>query len=153
MSRKKNKNNKKDLQPIKNEIAARLRQVRKDRGMTQREAGKLLGINFQHVSKYERAEFIPTFENLIKLIEHFSVNINWLLTGKGPMYIKTTKEYSVVEDRPGMYMVKDDDGVVQEIIGALSTDMTLKEKIHRLVKNYLEMKETTEELKYPDINK
>lgn len=151
MSSKKNKNNKKFLQPIKKEIAARLRQVRKDKGMTQRDAGEILGINFQHVSKYERAEFVPTFENLIKLINHFSININWLLTGNGPMYLKPTKEYPILEDRPGMYLVKDEDGVIQEIVEALQANETLKKKVSRFVKNYLGMQEAAEDLKQTDI--
>ena len=152
MSSKKSQNNKKILQTVKQEIAGRLRQIRKDKNLTQRQMGEALGINFQHVSKYERAEFIPTFENLIKLIEHFSVNINWLLTGVGPLYVKKTREYSVVADHPGMYLVKDDDGTVQEVVDALLSDDALKAKVFRLVSNYIEMKQAAEDLKYPSLD-
>jgi len=151
MSSKKNKNNKKILLPIKKEIAARLRQVRKDKGMTQRDTGEVLGINFQHVSKYERAEFVPTFENLIKLIKHFSININWLLTGHGPMYLKPMKEYAVAEDRLPLEKVREEDTMLQEIIEALVADETLKTKVYRYVKNYLQTQEAAEDLKHPEI--
>ncbi|MBN1349763.1 helix-turn-helix domain-containing protein [candidate division KSB1 bacterium] len=150
MSSKKNKNNKKVLSAVKKGIGERLRQIRKEKGLTQRDTGEMLGINFQHVSKYERAEFIPTFENLIKLIDLFSLNINWLLTGNGPAYLESEKSYPVAEDQPAGYVVKDADEMISEIVSALAKDESLKIKIYRFVKNYLEMKEAAEDLKHLD---
>ncbi|MBN1155137.1 helix-turn-helix transcriptional regulator [candidate division KSB1 bacterium] len=72
---------------MKKEIGRRLREVREQNGLSQTDFGKRLGIKYQHVSKYERGESVPTWENLIKLIEQFDVNINWLLKGTGDPYL------------------------------------------------------------------
>jgi len=128
------------------EIGKRLKLIRKKKGITQSELGEKLGIQFQHVSKYERGETVPTWENLIKLAQIFDVNINWFLTGKGKMFLSPIT-YSIEKDGP-LSLVHDDDADAQldEIIQELRNDSDLKELIYDYIQNYRKLRVTTSKL-------
>lgn len=128
------------------EIGKRIRLVRDKKGITQSELGEKLGIQFQHVSKYERGETVPTWENLIKLHEFYDVNINWLLTGKGTMFVSPIT-YSVADNQT-LTAIRDldSDDQLDEIITELRNDQELKNLIYDYVKNYRQLRLTTSKL-------
>lgn len=128
------------------EIGKRIRLVRDKKGITQSELGEKLGIQFQHVSKYERGETVPTWENLIKLHEFYDVNINWLLTGKGTMFVSPIT-YSVADNQTlAAIRDLDSDDQLDEIITELRNDQELKNLIYDYVKNYRQLRLTTSKL-------
>ncbi|MDZ7263993.1 MAG: helix-turn-helix transcriptional regulator [candidate division KSB1 bacterium] len=128
------------------EIGKRIRLVRDKKGITQSELGEKLGIQFQHVSKYERGETVPTWENLIKLHEFYDVNINWLLTGKGTMFVSPLT-YSVADTQsPPAVRDLDSDDQLDEIIAELRNDQELKNLIYDYIKNYRQLRLTTSKL-------
>lgn len=128
------------------EIGKRLRLIRERMGITQAEVGEKLGIQSQHVSKYERGETVPTWENLIKLIDLYDVNINWLLTGKGSMFLSPVN-YSLQGEKE-LTAVRDiePDSQIEEIIIELRKDFDLKSLIYDYVKNYRKLRLTTARL-------
>jgi transcriptional regulator with XRE-family HTH domain len=131
---------------MRHEIGKRIRLVRDKKGITQSELGEKLGIQFQHVSKYERGETVPTWENLIKLHEFYDVNINWLLTGKGTMFVSPIT-YSVA-DNQSLAAIRDldSDDQLDEIITELRNDQELKNLIYDYIKNYRQLRLTTSKL-------
>ena len=131
---------------MRQEIGKRLRLIRERMGITQAELGNKLGIQSQHVSKYERGKTVPTWENLIKLNERYDVNINWLLTGKGSMFLSPVN-YSIPGEK-NIYTVRDlePDGQIDEIIIELRNDSDLKNLIYDYVKNYRKLRVTTTKL-------
>jgi transcriptional regulator with XRE-family HTH domain len=146
MTKKAAKTENKDVVDAKYEIAARIRAFRKDQNLTQRKLGEILGINFQHVSKYERGEFIPTFENLIKFNRHFSLNINWLLTGEGLMYLELNPEnYKITEDQANQ-VIRDEDEILGEIIEVLRKNEKLKSAIYEVIKSFKNMNRASDQL-------
>ena len=111
---------------MKKEIGKRLKQIRESKNLNQTQFGDSLGILYQHVSKYERGETVPTWENLIKLIELYGVNINWLLTGRGKMML-SSMGYAEIEDATSGNKVKDiEDSEIDEIVEELKKDKDLK---------------------------
>lgn len=128
------------------EIGKRLKLIRKQKRITQAELGEKLGIQFQHVSKYERGETVPTWENLIKLAQFFDVNINWLLTGNGKMFLSPLP-YSM-ETGGALSLVHDgdSDSQLEEIIEALRNDSELKDLIYDYIQNYKKLQITTSRL-------
>lgn len=74
----------------------RLKQIRAALDMQQGEFASKMGILQQQLSKYERGENKPSADFFIKLYENMNVNINWLLTGEGNMFINTDS-HSVVD--------------------------------------------------------
>lgn len=131
---------------MRHEIGKRIRLVRDKKGITQSELGEKLGIQFQHVSKYERGETVPTWENLIKLHEFYDVNINWLLTGKGTMFVSPIS-YSPA-DNQSLAAIRDldSDDQLDEIITELRNDQELKNLIYDYVKNYRQLRLTASKL-------
>ena len=70
----------------------RLKELRKALNIQQGEFAKSIGILQQQLSKYERGENKPSCDFLIKLIEKTNVNINWLLIGKGNMFVENAEK-------------------------------------------------------------
>jgi transcriptional regulator with XRE-family HTH domain len=70
-------------------LGERLRTVRERLGMTQKEFAKFLNVGIATVQRYEREERIPSGEFLKLLLDKCNVNINWLLTGEGSMFVKS----------------------------------------------------------------
>lgn len=61
------------------EIADRLTQIRREKGMSQEELAEKLGVSRQAVSKWERAESAPDTDNLIALAKLYGVTLDELL--------------------------------------------------------------------------
>ena len=90
----------------------RIKELRKERDMTQEELGELLGVKRATVSKYENEQMAPSIDVLKKLSEIFSVSINYILGYKlysdstsekfNKSLILTDKEAKVVEATKGL---------------------------------------------------
>ena len=132
---------------MKKQIGRRFKIIRELKGLNQTEMGESLGIKYQHVSKYERGASVPTWENLIKLIELYSVNINWLLTGRGKVFL-SEMGYEETEDVITLQRLKDSEDIqIEEILEELRKDKGIKTLIHNYIKNYVATKQAAELLK------
>jgi transcriptional regulator with XRE-family HTH domain len=64
-------------------LGARLRELREERGWSQRELGSKLGILQSKLSKYESGTHQPSLRNLVRLANLVGVTTDYLLTGIG----------------------------------------------------------------------
>lgn len=69
------------------EIANKLLQLRREKGLSQEALAQELGISRQAVSKWERAEASPDTDNLIELAKLYGISLDELL-----LHEPTTKE-------------------------------------------------------------
>ena len=69
----------------------RLRELRKERGMQQRELGDLYNLSSSAIGSYERNLREPTLELLLQLSEYFGVSVDYLLCRTDERL--TAKEY------------------------------------------------------------
>lgn len=60
-------------------IGERLRDLRKDAGLTQGELGGILNINKHSISSYERGKSEPPDDVKIGIAKHFHVSVDYLL--------------------------------------------------------------------------
>ena len=65
----------------------RLKMVRKCLKLKQYEMAKKLDIQYVTYNKYEVGVTQPNIEYLGRLNKTFNVNINWLITGNGTMFV------------------------------------------------------------------
>jgi transcriptional regulator with XRE-family HTH domain len=101
----------------------RLKKVRKERGLTQEEFGKLLGISPGYVSEMEAGLKAPS-ETILLLIKYrLEINIDWLKSGEGA----ETREPGEVERLAG------DDQKIIDIVRILKTDSTAREVIYEIL--------------------
>ena len=54
-------------------------ELRKDRGLLQKELAQLLGVSIGTVSNYETGVHNPEIETLIKLADYFNVSVDYML--------------------------------------------------------------------------
>lgn len=70
----------------------RIGMVRKHLKLNQSEFSKQLGYSRSIANALESGEKKPSREALIKMVELYNVNINWLFTGKGEMFYNAESE-------------------------------------------------------------
>lgn len=66
------------------DLAARLLQLRRQRGISQEELAEIAGVSRQAVSKWESAQSVPETEKLLAVSEYFKVSLDYLLRGEEP---------------------------------------------------------------------
>ncbi len=64
-------------------IGERLKQLRKERNISQADLAQALGTNIFTVSRWERNVAVPSSKYSKKISKYFGVNELWLLTGEG----------------------------------------------------------------------
>ncbi len=67
------------------EIGARIRELRKERHWTQAQLAELLGISQNYLSVLERGQGSFTAEQLLTVLKHFNVPIDYFVTSKAPV--------------------------------------------------------------------
>lgn len=72
----------------------RLKTVRKHLKMNQQEMGDALKVNASAISQMENNHIKPSLDTLIQLTKTFDVDLHWLLTGKGDMFMKLSNKRS-----------------------------------------------------------
>jgi transcriptional regulator with XRE-family HTH domain len=65
----------------------RIKQIRKEKGLTQVEFGEKIGVKGNTVTNYETGLRKPTDAVILSICREFSVNEEWLRTGEGDMFI------------------------------------------------------------------
>ncbi len=63
-------------------LGKRIRRIRKDAGLNQRDLGLLLGVGITAISDYETGNTSPSPESLAKIAELGKVSLDWLITGR-----------------------------------------------------------------------
>lgn len=63
-------------------IGTNIKQFREERKLTQEQVAEAIGVTFQAVSSWERAEYKPDLDNAIKLAELFDVSVSAIVEEK-----------------------------------------------------------------------
>lgn len=79
----------------KYEIGLRLRQIRKERNMTQEKLSEALGISQKHYSEVERGITGLSIKNFIQISEIMNVSLDYILKGTLPKNTFPTQKINV----------------------------------------------------------
>ena len=60
-------------------LGEKIKELRTQKGLSQEELGKAMGVHYTHVSRYERNQSTPSIEALKKLAKIFGVSTDYLL--------------------------------------------------------------------------
>jgi len=66
-------------------VGNRIRQTRKELGLSQEQFAKALGCYKMHIYYVETGKYVASNDFLMKISSVFNVNYNWLMTGQGEM--------------------------------------------------------------------
>ena len=69
-------------------FGSRIKEFRKVFNLSQQELAKKLNMQPQALARYEKDKVKPSIELAQKLTNMFNINLNWLLTGRGEMFLK-----------------------------------------------------------------
>lgn len=75
----------------------RIRQIRKEYGLTQVEFGEKIGVKGNTITNYETGLRNPTDAVLLSICREFNVNEDWLRNGTGEMFIKESKDIAITK--------------------------------------------------------
>lgn len=70
-----------DKQTFSKHLGHYLKQLRKEKGITQSDLAAILGNNFQNISAMERGEFTPTIHTVHKIAEAFGMSLSEFILG------------------------------------------------------------------------
>ena len=80
--------------------AIRLKKIRNEFRLNQKEFAEKLRFNQSYYSELERAKKAMTIQALKALIERFNVSADWMLTGQGPMLLNEGQANPPLEVNP-----------------------------------------------------
>lgn len=83
---------------MNNEFTIRLKELRKNRGLTQKDAAKLLGIGQTTIANYENGTRVPDLTKVSEIADLFKVSVDFLLGREG--YALTVQEKKPDEEKP-----------------------------------------------------
>jgi repressor LexA len=79
-------------------IAMRIREIRRQKKMSQAEFSAGAGLTQSSVSHYESGRRIPEAEAIKKICSAYNVDLNWLMTGEGHPYNTARRRTAKAED-------------------------------------------------------
>ena len=84
-------------------LADRIQQLRKIRGISQEELADRIGVSRQAVSKWESGQTSPDLEKIVLLSDYFEVTTDYLLKGVSPTPAQTEPDQTAsVQSAPGV---------------------------------------------------
>lgn len=75
-------------------FGSRLQETRKFLKLSQDEIATQIGISYRAYTSYERGDRKPPLDFLEKLVDKYKINLNYLIAGKGDMFIMADFEDS-----------------------------------------------------------
>ncbi len=64
-------------------VGLRIRQLREERGLSQREFAELIGVVVMQINRYERGLNVPSVETVVKMAQALHISADQLLMGRG----------------------------------------------------------------------
>jgi transcriptional regulator with XRE-family HTH domain len=124
--------------PYKKVLSERIRKLRKNLGLLQKDLARQLGFSIKTISTIEIGGQLPTVPIIIGLMNTFRISPFWLLKGEGEMFIKDKEpELSQVEHFKKAFPDVPADSDVLKMIDSLSVPI-LK---NALILKFFELKD------------
>lgn len=98
----------------------RIKEVRKDKNLSQEEFGKRLGVTKAAISRLESGINNPTEQMILSICREFNVNEEWLRTGQGEMFIELDREDEITKWLGSLMKPDDDNEFTRRFIHMLS---------------------------------
>ena len=88
-------------------IGNRLRNLRKEKGLTQDELSKMLNVTKSTISYYENSKRTPTIANLHELANVFNVSFDYLIGNDKYQIADNNEEYGIYMSKEEIYFIKE----------------------------------------------
>jgi transcriptional regulator with XRE-family HTH domain len=115
--------------PLPDGFAERLRELRKQKGLSQTELGERVGVHYTHIGRYERGVSRPAADTLKRLADALGVSGDYLLEGAVEEAARARfedrellQQFQEIEKLP-----EEDKAVVKRFLDAFLTKKQLQE--------------------------
>ena len=88
-------------------LAKRIKDLRLERGLTQKELGKIINVTKVSICCYENGTRTPTLETLLDLANYFEVDLDYLLGREEHVVVEKTKMKTVRMAKEEIYLIKE----------------------------------------------
>ena len=88
-------------------LGKRIKSLRKQKGMTQEELGKLINVTKVSICCYEKETRFPTIETLLALADVFQVDINYLLSSDEYLVADSDTKYGISVAKEELEFIKE----------------------------------------------
>ena len=125
-------------------IGNKIKELRKQRGITQEQLANCIGISFQAVSKWENDQSTPDSIKMIRLAEVLDTDIEYLSTGRRsygrrpPVVLTTTEVVEKVVEKPVVQVVEKIVEVEKPVIQYVEKPIIKKVTRTKYIRNPLE---------------
>lgn len=106
------------------QLGKRFKDFRKKLNLTQAKLAEALSCKQATIADYEKGRITPSAKILNIMVENYNLNVNWLLTGEGPMFLNQEPNTNNVPAREETSKLKK----LEEEIAALKKSITELEK-------------------------
>ncbi len=118
----------------------RIKELRKNLGLTQQKFADRLGLKRQTIAAYEIGNIEPSDSTLLLICKEFGISEKWLRTGEGEMNIADCQE-----ERYSLNIAKlqraDDETIIRWVNGIAETSPETLKEIEEFLKTILGIKE------------
>lgn len=114
----------------------RIREIRKDNGLTQVEFGERIGVKGNTITNYENGLRNPTDAVLLLICREFKINEQWLRTGKGRKEVLQEERYAV---NIGKLQRADNETIMRWVNAIAETSPETLIEIEKFMKKILEI--------------
>lgn len=90
-----------------NLLSKRIKQLRKDRNLTQEELGKLIRVTKVSICCYEKGTRLPSLETLIDLSEVFGVSVDYILGNDYSIVADENEEYRTSVSKEELLLIRE----------------------------------------------
>jgi transcriptional regulator with XRE-family HTH domain len=91
------------------EFGLRVKTIRKTLGLSQKEFADSLGISGTFISEVESGKYKPCYDFFYNMMVQFNVNLHFLLSGEGEMFIRDMKPSEIEIEEPFSSITKTED--------------------------------------------
>ncbi|MCI8869340.1 MAG: rRNA maturation RNase YbeY [Lawsonibacter sp.] len=100
----------------------RLKELRKEKGLTQMEAARALGVNYRHYQRLEADGNTPNFSNLVQIADLFDVSMDYLAGRTGRREVNREMRHTVIFSADAAVPAGMEERLEQVIAAALSEE-------------------------------
>lgn len=121
----------------------RIKEIRKNLGLTQQKFADRLGLKRQTIAAYEIGNIEPSESTLLLMCKEFGINKTWLLTGEGEPTIEACQEerYSI---NVAKLQRADNETIMRWVNAIAETKPEILAEIEKFMKKILEVEDEPE---------
>lgn len=117
----------------------RIKQIRKEKGLTQTEFGEKIGVKGNTITMYESGARVPSDAVIISICREFNISEVWLRTGEGEPHIQRDED-AEWQEVLAQITVSDDDLIKRIIKAHWFMDEKEKAAVRKLIDSFMQQK-------------